>query len=735
MNYENYVKLSHNFTPKKLHANLLYNSNKNPVSLDFVNYKSNLNVLPKLSDHKINIKLKNYISKDKNSEEEKLCLSNDQYTCTECSNIPLIKNINKSKAIIEIFCNEHGSTKLHIYDYLNKMKQHTYHYYKCDLCLNNLQKDFSDIPFKYCYDCQKNICPNCIILHSKITNNKHINIFNSKEIPVRCETHPTEKYSYYCKYCLRNFCKICVITNPHTHYDEDYCIYKNYLEELPGISEISESFEKLKNENDIYKERLKLIDSLIKFNELLINCCNLYKENYFYLRNIIFVSGTKNNCSNDGINGILHEFQEQVTKLKKNRKFRDEVISKSVNTKKISNSSLKKTNEIKINKEKIIQKLNDKVQKLLDQERSCNIKVNNKTSFSDEIYKEDTNQKELAIKISNLKKNLKPNDNSQKINENIKKKTKNKAKAKVYLKTEENFESKDNDNIINNINISNNNNNIKNQIEIDYDEVAKKSKTIKSKKNNKMIHRSSIVRKIVAKHKRNSVSPEYLSFVKDMPQFKEELSNYDNMCLNAFNASYKTSLQFKEITVDLSGKGIDDEGLILFSEIKFYRLQKLYLWDNVITDLKPLINCKCEYLRVLDLSVNSLRDITILKNLNLLQLRELNFNLNRIKDISVLAEMKCPNLTKLNLANNDIDDIGVLAKVKFYNMENLNLSKNKIKQIDAFEDMNMLQLKELYIDDNIINLDSNKNQIILSHLQFKAKNVKFDIEFDFDYCL
>ena len=95
-------------------------------------------------------------------------IPNDQYTCTECSLVPEILNIDYEFNEIEFKCKVHGTKKLSIKDYFIQSSKYSYYNYKCQNC-NSFQKDTyineeikeedndyieNNIIFKYCYECR-----------------------------------------------------------------------------------------------------------------------------------------------------------------------------------------------------------------------------------------------------------------------------------------------------------------------------------------------------------------------------------------------------------------------------------------------------------------------------------------------------------------------------------------------------------------------------------------------------
>ena len=147
---------------------------------------------------------------------------------------------------------------------------------------------------------------------------------------------------------------------------------------------------------------------------------------------------------------------------------------------------------------------------------------------------------------------------------------------------------------------------------------------------------------------------------------------------------------------------------------KFTNLQKLYLSNNKLTEIKGLD--KLVNLQELDLSNN---EITEIKSLNtLVGLQKLYLSNNQITEIKDIDNLI--NLQVLNLSNNLITEIKGLDNL--VNLQILSLYDNQITEIQGL--YNLVNLKELYLHnnqiteikglDNIINLQIlylNENEI------------------------
>ena len=113
----------------------------------------------------------------------------------------------------------------------------------------------------------------------------------------------------------------------------------------------------------------------------------------------------------------------------------------------------------------------------------------------------------------------------------------------------------------------------------------------------------------------------------------------------------------------------------------------LFLWDNQISDLKPLESLT--NLTYLFLDNNQISDIKPLESLT--NLTHLNLGKNQISDIKPLESLT--NLTQLWLYNNKISDIKPLESLT--NLTELSLTGNKISDIKPLESLTKLTQLEI----------------------------------------
>ena len=134
-------------------------------------------------------------------------------------------------------------------------------------------------------------------------------------------------------------------------------------------------------------------------------------------------------------------------------------------------------------------------------------------------------------------------------------------------------------------------------------------------------------------------------------------------------------------------------------KVNFQYLKELYLYNNNITNIKPLENSDFNKLQILSLNNNKIFNINFSK-LNFVELKELYFNNNNISNITTLAESNFINLEKLALNNNAIEDINCLEKVNFKNLRELWLYNNNITDINIFTKVKFFNLEILSLSNN-----------------------------------
>ena len=138
---------------------------------------------------------------------------------------------------------------------------------------------------------------------------------------------------------------------------------------------------------------------------------------------------------------------------------------------------------------------------------------------------------------------------------------------------------------------------------------------------------------------------------------KEFIKQYCNdYLLKNFNIKYKVNIKNDKVNkIDLRWKGLGDAGFEALCKIDFKELKELILYNNNISDIKPLIYAKFQNLEILDLSQNKITNIDALENVRFKGLKQLYLGFNNISDINVLERANFEKLEILYLNDNKID--------------------------------------------------------------------------------
>ena len=210
----------------------------------------------------------------------------------------------------------------------------------CNICKERNKSNTHNNEFYKCLECNINICPLCKSNH----NNNH-NIINYDSINYICANHG-ESYFAFCFECKKNICLSC---------ENDHSSHKiiTYGKLLKNKNEIIENNKKIKNDIDIFKDKVKNI--IDKLNEVIKNIdiyYNIYENinnninkkyrNYEILSNIEYINkknvpdDIKNIINENDINiqfyNIMNIYkllkEENINQQQQKKKNKDEIIMK-----------------------------------------------------------------------------------------------------------------------------------------------------------------------------------------------------------------------------------------------------------------------------------------------------------------------------------------------------------------------------------------------------------------------
>jgi len=191
-------------------------------------------------------------------------------------------------------------------------------------------------------------------------------------------------------------------------------------------------------------------------------------------------------------------------------------------------------------------------------------------------------------------------------------------------------------------------------------------------------------------NKNNNQIIESLNFQKILI-IKNKKSLYENM----INANII-------LEIDITNSNIND--ITQICELDFFNLEKLYLSENSISNVEPLLRAKFKRIKYLDFGRNKIgnKNIPYLLEMKFEQLEEINLYSNSLTDAKIFElqnNQNLPNLKEFYIGNNKIDwtkrnSIGL--KYNFKSLRTIGLTcglfdDNTIKNINYF-DLNNLKI-------------------------------------------
>ena len=593
-------------------------------------------------------------------------LSRDQYSCTICELPPEILYDSVDGKSIKIKCEKHGLKSYSIKDLLQKMSKNTYHFYKCGLCKQNCQKNFTQI-FKYCYHCKKILCPKCLIKHKSYKNHKKV--FFSNEINIRCENHLGEKYSMYCYDCDKSICNKCSEENHRGH----FLVNLNELNPSKDfIEKINSETNKLKQELNNLIKKIEYMKNAILLNQLIVSTYKKYENNYHHIINI-----------------------SNLYKYLVNNKYKYNIFS-DISTPK--NSETPKENS---KNNLLITKFYLNFGKITTKHPNYPLGTNKN------VKKPKT--KELTNKLILTK---------QDINLSNTKLTKNKKNSKFNSKFNLNFSRNSKQINLNHLKLDDD----------DFKELCSINLPILSKLSLSENNITSLEPLILIKSK--FLEELYLdsNSISNLDPLKNiNISNLNNLILYSNKISSidcLSGLSFTKLNqLNLYNNKVSN--IDALANIYMPKLQILHLGFNKIKNIDILEKVYFPELISLNLNRNEISNIDVLKKSTFPKLEKLDFFDNNISDISVISKVNFPCLKELNLWINNIQNIKPLCEAKFPLLEKLNLSNNNILDLKNFDKLKFPVLNELNIQYNKIDIDNEDNIKIYNEIQKKIGIIKY----------
>ena len=204
------------------------------------------------------------------------------YYCKKCGEIPLLHFLNCN---FDIICSNHKILSIPIEQFYTYIGVDSHYCHICKHISKNLL---------FCYECNKNYCCKCIILHNQYINNSH-KIINGGEKNIKCNLH-YKNFNRFCLKCKINLCELC--ENHKNHYIEYFEDIYPLDEDIIEFNHLKEDILSLKN---IKQEQINEIN--IKY--LIIKSFSKTISNYNYIININNII----NCTTKPDNGNILGYQ------------------------------------------------------------------------------------------------------------------------------------------------------------------------------------------------------------------------------------------------------------------------------------------------------------------------------------------------------------------------------------------------------------------------------------------
>ena len=198
---------------------------------------------------------------DNYNNEKNTSLLKPSFHCPECCLIPFINLKEKDMKVTTNCINGHNN-EIPLKDYMEKCLDKNLNNKECSDCGLKYEPKKR---FKFCSECSKIFCKNCLKKHN---NNKSIinhETISLKKMDTFCCSHKT-RYSYYCQICNKNICENCIyLHNNHQIFSlKDQKLSKNKIKELrekcnKEIDIINEIIDMFKNAINSIKKNLMML--------------------------------------------------------------------------------------------------------------------------------------------------------------------------------------------------------------------------------------------------------------------------------------------------------------------------------------------------------------------------------------------------------------------------------------------------------------------------------------------
>lgn len=505
-------------------------------------------------------------------------IPDDQILCPFCKKIPEILNVHGDNGHVELKCNYHGVIEISIQDYYQMTKDSLYTYFKTQCCICNRIQGTQENMFQYCYHCKKDLCPDCV-KNFNLKELDHRRHHLDSCIPVneknhRCLEHFKSDIVDFCMDCQENVCESEKIERHRGH---------------NKISLLQFSKDIIKYQK-IIKQKNKILSDIIRFNNIILNTYDKFKDNYYHIISLINVGKSielENQRNSKELDVMIHG-------LEKSHKAQQQAI-KSLQDKFLI--------DLKGNESKLFLRGSKKRKLLFDE----GLKLISKIKFQ--------NLKDMNISNNKITNVEAFNDMNLPYLE--------------YIDLSEN-EIKD----------------IKPIAELN----SKKLKEI-SLQGNQIEDFSPLLKSEFPELERLRIENNH--FNKDLDEFKQLLKKFSKKVIyiartiKEFNEKYGSKLEENTMDkIDLGGLRAGDDllqelYLIIKQDIK---IKELNLHNNNIKEASILGRINLRYLQTLDISLNQINNLKFITEMKSIHLTKIFLNDNHIKDITPLIKVNDSNL-------------------------------------------------------------------------------------------
>ena len=568
-------------------------------------------------------------------------IPDDQILCPQCELIPEILNVHTDSGHVELKCKYHGIIDMTIKDYYEKMKLSRFNYFNAqcsNINCNKIQNNKEEM-FKYCIYCEKDFCPECAA-----NNNCHLKKEGKQKgshidacIPVnekknRCLEHLDSHINSFCIDCEENICD-----------REENKRHKDH--EKINLTKFSDDIQKYQN---VIKEKNKMLYDIIRFNNLILNLYRKFSYNYFHIISLI---------------NLGKSFEEEN---KRDPKEIDCMIRGLEKKKKIQNEAIKSLQEqfkIDLNGEEI--KLNLRKRNLGDE----GLRLISKIQFK--------KLKSIDVSGNNIT-NIDPLNDMN-------------LPDLEYLNMSENE--------IRDINpIAELNSKKLKEILLQTNKIEDASPLLKLE-----LPELKILR--IENNKNIDFDSEY--FKKLLKKYNTKII-YIERTVEKFNKKYGCNLTKKNLenSIDLSGLEAKDD---LLQELYLMinpenKIKKLNLHNNKIKDASLLSRIPLKNLQILDISLNHIKNLKFITEMKFKKLTAIFLNDNQINDLSPLIIINDANLY-INDEHKKEEENSI--KKNFPELKVISLKNNYLKK----EDKLTMEIKEILENNNVdtdLDLEENK---------------------------